>query len=401
MEELNKLKVFGMIIFIIIALILGMKMYQHLDADKIMVVQKPFSGELTWYTTPGTKWQGFGKVTTYPRRAIYVFNVQVRFNDGGHGTMNGSIQYEMPLDTENLTALHVRFGSAESIQKQLVETVTNKSAYMTGPLMSSKESYAEKRNDLIRFVEDQVVNGVYRTTSREARIKDPVTGTDKTVTVVEIAMKDGIPERQEEAVLTAFDIRPFNFTITSLPYDKTVEDQITQQQAIAMDVQTAIADAKKAEQKTITVSEQGKASAAEAKWKQETIKATEVTLAQQRLEVAILEAKAAEQTKLRDILLGEGQATAKKLIMEADGGLQVKIDASVKIYEKFASAVQNYKGNWVPTIVMGGDKNGSDVAGSGAMQLIELLTVKTARDLAIDWELPGLDKTKQQAKEKK
>ena len=300
------------ITFLIIGLILIMKVYEHLDTDKIMVVQKPFSGELTWYTTPEQNGRALVKVTTYPRRAIYVFNVQVRFNDGGHGTMNGSIQYEMPLDTENLTALHVRFGSAESIQKQLVETVTNKSAYMTGPLMSSKESYAENENDLIRFVEDQVVNGVYRTTSREAWIKDPVTGTDKTVTVVEIAMKDGIPERQEEAVLTAFGIRPFNFTITSLPYDKTVEDQITTTTGDRYGCSNGHSGCKKAEQKTITVSEQGKASAAEAKWKQETIKATEVTLAQQKLEVAILEAKAAEQTKLRDILLGEGQATAKK-----------------------------------------------------------------------------------------
>lgn len=396
---MKQLKVFGAIIFLIIALILGMKVYEHLDADKIMVVQKPFSGELTWYTTPGTKWQGFGKVTTYPRRAMYDFKIQVRFNDGGHGTMNGSIQYEMPLDTEHLTALHVRFGSYESIQKQLVETVTNKSVYMTGPLMSSKESYAEKRNDLLRYVEDQVINGVYRTTSKEARVKDSITGADKTVTMVEIAVKNGVPERQEEAVLTAFGIRPFNFTITSLPYDEVVEKQIIQQQGIAMDVQTEVANAKKAEQKTITVTEQGKANAAEAKWKQETLKATEVTLAQQKLEVATLEAKAAEQTKLRDILLGEGQATAKKLIMEADGGLQIKVDASVKIYERYAQAIENYKGNWVPTIIMGGNQGAiPGSAGSGAMELISLLTAKTAHDLAVDWEIPGLDKTKQQVK---
>ena len=34
---------------------------------------------------------------------------------------------------------------------------------MTGPLMSSKESYAEKRNELLRLMEDQVQRGVYRT----------------------------------------------------------------------------------------------------------------------------------------------------------------------------------------------------------------------------------------------
>jgi len=396
---MKKSMVWLIVIFLFMGLMISMKVYEHLKADEIMVIQAPFSGKLTWYTTPGTKWQGFGKATTYPRRSIYNFETQVRFNDGGHGTMKGSIQYEMPLSIENLTELHIKFGSPSAIQKQLIETVTNKSAYMTGPLMSSKESYAEKRNDLIRYVEDQVVHGVYRTTSREAKIKDQITGTDKTVTIVEIVIKDGVPERQEEPVLTVFGIRPFNFTITSLPYDETVEAQIKQQQVIAMDVQTAIADAKKAEQRTITVSEQGKANAAEAKWKQEALKATEVTLAQQKLEVATLEAKTADQTKLRDILLGEGEATRKKLVMEADGGLEKKLDAIVKINDRYATAIEKYSGNWVPTIIMGSDNNGSGVAGSGAMQLIDLLTAKTARDLAVDWELPGLDKTKRQAKE--
>ena len=270
----GKLILWGAVLFLLATLILISKLVEHLDADRIMVIQAPFTGELTWYTTPGAKWQGFGSVTKYPRRAIYNFETQVRFNDGGHGTMKGSIQYEMPLNIENLTELHIKFGSPTAIQKQLIETVTNKSAYMTGPLMSSKESYAEKRNDLIRYVEDQVIHGVYRTTSKEAKIKDQITGTDKTVTIVEIVTKNGVPERQEEPVLTIFGIRPFNFTITSLPYDETVEAQIKQQQVIAMDVQTAIADAKKAEQRTITVSEQGKANAAEAKWKQEGLKAT-------------------------------------------------------------------------------------------------------------------------------
>ncbi|MEK7130485.1 MAG: hypothetical protein AAB793_02415 [Patescibacteria group bacterium] len=168
---------------------------------------------------------------------------------------------------------------------------------MTGPLMSSKESYAEKRNDLIRLVEDQVAHGVYRTVSREAKIKDSITGTDKTVTVVEIVMKDGIPDRQEEAVLTQFGIKSFNFSLTALIYDETIENQIKEQQKISMDVQTAIADAKKAEQRAITVAKEGEANAAKAKWDQEVVKAKEVTAAEQRKEVAKLDKDAAEFNK--------------------------------------------------------------------------------------------------------
>ena len=122
-----------------------------------------------------------------------------------------------------------------------------------------------------------------------------------------------------------------------------------------------------------------------------------MTLAQQKLEVATLEAKAAEQVKNRDILLGEGQAAAKELIIKADGALEKKLDALIKINDRYATAIENYSGNWVPAIVMG-DNKGSGVAGSGAIELIELLTAKTAHDLAINLELPGLEETKKQAK---
>ncbi len=383
------------VIVVVVLLLLSGQLFENLDADEVMVIQSPISGELAWYKDPGIKWQGGGKVTSYPKRSIYTFTIPVRFNDGGHADMVGSIQYEMPLDAQNLTGLHVRFGSPEAIKKQLIETVTNKCVYMTGPLMSSKESYAEKRNYLIRFVEDQIERGVYKTIQREARTKDQMTGADKTVTVVEVATKDGLPERQEEPVLTTFGIRTFNFAVTDVRYEKSVEDQIRQQQLITMDVQTAIADAKKAEQRAITVAKQGEADAAKARWEQEVIKAKAVTEAQQKLEVATLEARAAEQTKRAQTLLGEGEAARKRLVMEADGALEKKLDALIEVNKLYAQAIEKYQGNWVPSLVMGGNSSGSGTAGSGALTLIDLLTAKTARELGLDLGVAGAAKTKQ------
>lgn len=365
-------------------------MFENVDADEIMVIQAPLSGELTWHINAGFKWQGSGTVTKYPKRSIYTFEIPVRFNDGGHGTMNGSIQYEMPLDSVNLTALHVRFGSAEAIQKQLIQTVTDKSVYMTGPLMSSKESYAEKRNYLIRFVEDQIAHGVYKTLSKEAKVLDPMTGAERNITVVDIVMKDGMPERQEEAVLASFGIKPFNFSISSLPYDEAVETQIKQQQQITMDVQTAIADAKKAEQRTITVTEQGKANAASAKWEQEVIKAKAVTEAEQKLEVARLDAQAAEQYKRAQIFRADGDAEYKQRVMAADGALQQKLAAYIEVNKNYATAISTYTGSWVPSIVMGG--SGSLNNTNGAQTLIDLLTAETAKKLSLDLSVPTMKK---------
>jgi regulator of protease activity HflC (stomatin/prohibitin superfamily) len=391
MNNLNLTKIVLGCLIGLFAFIGSFKILESVDADEIIVIQNPVSGTLNWYTTAGIKWQGFGSVTKYYKLETYEFKIPVRFNDGGHGTIVGSINYELPLDKEHLTQLHTKYGSQEAIQKQLVETVTNKCVYMTGPLLSSKESYGEKRTSLIRYIEDQIMNGVYRTTQKEVKTVDMMTGQEKTITVVDIVMgKNGQFERQEEAVLLGYGIKTSNFAVTELPYDKAVEEQIQQQQRAMMDIQTAMAEAKKAEQKSITVSKEGEAEAAKSKWEQEVIKARAVTEAQQQLEVNTLAAKAAEQYKRKMILEGEGEAEKKRLVMQADGALEKKIEAYVKVNEMYADAIKGYGGNWVPQIIMGGE---GGKAASGANDLIDLLKVKTAMDLGLNMKVSGQDRT--------
>jgi len=378
---MNLLVWVGVLLLLVIA---SFNMWEMLDADKIMVVQSPVKGRLTWHTTAGIKWQMVGKYTKYNKRDIYKFEIPVRFNDGGHGTIIGSIQYEMPLDAENLTKLHTKFGSQKAVETALIQTVTNKAIYMTGPLMSSKESYAEKRNYLIRYVEDQISNGVYKTVSHEQKIIDQMTGQEKTATVVDISMKDGAPDRQEEAVLKEFGIRTFNFAIEKLPYDEAVERQITAQQGLAMDVQTAIASAKKAEQNAITAEKNGEAEAMKSKWDQEVIKAKMVTEAEQQRDVAKLNKEAAEYIKQKLILEGEGEARKKQLVMQANGALEQKLEAWVAVQQYYANALSNFKGNLVPGVVMG-----DGAKGANAVNLIDLLTAKTAKDLSLDMDMSG------------
>jgi len=408
---------YGKGIAALVAMLVGIlflfNVFETVNANEILLVQSVW-GKMTWHVTPGVKWQGFGKLTTYPKRHMYEFaclkwqenettkqrdcvpeedqRIKLRFNDGGHAYMSGSIQYEMPLDNKNLTDLHVRFGNPEAIQKQLVETVVNKSIYMIGPLMSSKESYAEKRNALISLVEDQVLNGVVKTIQKDVKTKDPLTGVEKTVTIVEIVNgRDGNHERQEPGQLTAFGIRPFNFSIKDMPYDDVVEKQIQQQQQLTMQVQTAIAEARQAEQRAITVAKEGEANAAKAKWEQEVIKAKEVTAAEQRLAVAELDRRAAEQTKSQNILLGEGEARRRQLVMEADGALDKKLAAYIETQKYWADAVKNYQGNWMPLVSSGGGAGSQ--AGSGAMQLLEIMGSKAAIDLGLDLKASGAGRT--------
>lgn len=388
------------VLLVVVLPFLGM-IFENVGAGEICVIQDPIDGDLHWYTVQGVKWQGFGKVTTYHKRQQFWFSsstdqgkkndesITVRFNDKGHANISGSLAWEMPMDTEHLTQLHTKYGSQEAIEQQLIRTVVEKSVYMTGPLMSSQESAAERRNELLQYIEDQVANGVYRTETIQEKQPDPLTGLPKTVSIVKL-IRDakGQVVRSDESPLKLFGIRTFNPSINQIKYDATVEAQIQEQQKATMAVQTAIANAKKAEQDTITVTENGKAEAAKAKWAQEVIKATEVTSAEQRKAVATLDVQTAELRKRATILEGEGEAEKRRLVMSADGALDPKLKTWLESQKVWADAFKNYGGQLVPNVVMGNGPGSSTNAGQTATQLVELLTVKTAKDLGLDMSMP-------------
>lgn len=373
-------------ILVVAMFVVGTMSFEKVDANEILVVQDAVDGELHWYATPGLKPQWFGRAVIFPKVMTYEFEDTVRFNEGGHAAIIGSIQFRLPTDSTTLSAIYTTYGSAEAFRTGLLETVTDKSIFMTGPLLSSTESYAEKRSNLIYWIEDQIRDGVYRTIRRDMKTRDPITGEEKTVTVAEIALDaNGHPQRQEPSQLITFGIVPFNFAVARMPYDTKVEQQIQSQQENIMAIQRAATESRRAEQQALTAEQQGRANATKAKWDQEALKATAVTEAQQRLEVAQLDAKAALQERAANIARGEGEAARRRLVMNADGALSVKVDAWLKAQQMWATAIQGYQGDWVPQFVMGGGS--SSASGTGATTLIDLLTAKTAQDLGLDMRM--------------
>ena len=388
------------VVFFFLSFFIG-EMFVAVDQNDILVVQS-VGGNLSFYSNGGWHCQCFGKVKKYHKRTQFWFSnkgdqgktvdesITVRFNDGGHANLSGSIAWEMPLDAEHLSLIQQKYGSQEAVEQQLVRTVVEKSVYMTGPLMSSAESYAEKRNDLIQLIEDQISGGVYQTQTIETKMPDPITGEQKTVSVVKLRQSEkGLPLRQEESPLKTFGIKTYNLSLNNVKYDDRVEAQIQVQQQAKMQVQTAIANAKKAEQDAITAQKNGEAEAAKAKWAQEVIKAQAVTEGQQKLAVAELEAKAAEQYKKAQILKGEGEGAYKHAVMQANGALEQKLAAYIEVQKAYAAALGQYKGNLTPSVVFGGTGG----AGHNSVNdLVSLLTAKSAHDLGLDFGMQGQKK---------
>lgn len=388
-------------------IVLICNMVSTVNADEIVIKQSVWGGTLEVWDSPGVHWQNFGTLTRYKRSAQLWFSakkdegkdadakavdesIKVRFNDGGHGNISGSLRYSLPTNQTQMIELHRTYHNQEEIDHALVRQVVNKGVYMSGPLMSSRESYAEKRADLINFITDQIEYGVYRTEHESVKTTDPLTGAEKVVDLVRPKVKAGSPngiEREEESPIQKYGIAASNITINGIEYDETVEKQIQQQQGAIMAVQQAIVNAKKAEQDTITVEQQGKAEAAKAKWAQEVEKATAVTSAEKDKAVAVTQAEkdkevaalALETAKLaaqQTITEARADSDAKKLAVVANNNLQDRLNAYVEVNKAWAAAAAAQR--QTPDVVMGGNSVGSPI--NSAM---EALSVKAMRDLQV------------------
>jgi hypothetical protein len=282
-----------------------------------------------------------------------------------------------------MSALHSKFGNQLAIEQQLIRPVVERAMLATGPLMSSKESSASRRNDLLSLIEDQMVYGVYKTTSTVEKVKDAFSNEDQTVTVVKPiadATAPGGYSRQEESPIIKFGIHVYSFNINAVKYEDKVEKQIESQQELAMMVQTSMAKAKQSEQEKITVEQQGQTNVAKAKYEAEVGKQTAVTEAEKKVAVATLDVKAADLYKQEQTLIGEGDAARRSKAQAADGQLDKRLAAWVEVQKAYADAMG--KQSWVPQYQMGGSSASSGA--TSAQEMISLLTAKTARDLALD-----------------
>jgi hypothetical protein len=403
-----------LVIILAVAGIFSKYLVETNNAGYIKIRQMPVSGTLGVYTDAGMFGQWFGLVTEYQQAGTYSFTdealptdqlkdsavsaaVEVRFNDGGIARLTGNARFELPLEPAAMTKIHNKFRSYDHISQSLVKPAIGEALILTASLMSAEESYSGRRAEFSQLAWDQVLNGVYITESEERETVDPTTGEKKNKRIVHIKYdNEGKPVRKQNS-LALYEIRITQFFLDKdFGYESGVLQQISNQRDAMMKTVAAKAEAEKSQQDRLTAEAQGQANVMTAKYEAEVEKERAVvearkrkevaeTEAAQRLEVAKLDKTAAEEYKQMQLLRADGDAEYKRRVMQADGALAQKLEAWIDVNKRYAQAIENYKGNWVPNLVMGGSGTGSTM---GSQDLINLLTAKTAKELALDLSLP-------------
>lgn len=364
------------------------KFGEDVSNEKIVVNQFPFSGKMAYWTSPGWKWQGCGTTTEYYKTQQYWFGgkdadgkehgtpIRLIFNDASVGYIYGSLRIKLPTSEDKLAKIHTDYNGMDRLMNDLVSQTVVKVVYASGPLMSAFESYAEKKNDLIAYVDDQLTSGVYKTSVKEVVITDSFTGEEKKIKVASLFADENAPggyKRSETSPFAYYGIEIGQVAISDIQYDDKVTQQIEAQQQANMSIQTKKSEALAAQQDAIKAEAEGKAAAAKAKWEQERIKATEVTKAEQEREVARLAAEKAEFEKKRIIAEGQAEAEANRLKVAAGLTPQERAEWEYKTKVGVAEAMSKIQ---LPRIV---NAAGSS-SGNSAMDAMGLKMMKSLVD---------------------
>jgi regulator of protease activity HflC (stomatin/prohibitin superfamily) len=392
------------IMCIIFGILLGGQLVSTVERGTYQVKQAAVTGTMTAHLEPGMYGQWFGDIITFPNAETFYFtldssegmkhdqSITVRFVDGSTCKISGTVRIVYPQTEQNAVDLVVKngFKSKLDMEHKLILPTLRNVLRQTANMMTARESYAEKRADFVAWSWDQLENGAYVTMNEKREIVDPISG-EKTIQAFKVIKRDdqGKPIYHTNPLLCGVTLQ--NFEIKSFEYSKKVQQQIATQQEALMNVATAIAKSKQAEQEKVKAKAEGEAMVMKSKYEKEMQKVKAVVQAQQEKEVAELHAEKNKQVSKLDadaaafertanILRGEGEAQRKRAVLAADGALDQKLKAWQNAQQFWANAYATRK---VPQMYLsgGGGGKGPDQA---SLNMNTMMSVWLANQIGLD-----------------
>lgn len=376
---------------LLIVLIFAGSIISWNDAGMTQVIQYP-NGNLRVVSDAGPYMQWWAKEYAYKQVVTVGFGtvkgeksadipaIPVIFNDGSKANISGIIRVSVPTGEEAMLTIKKEYvrGFDHFVENGIVQVARN-SVRLAANLRSAQDAYTTLAL-FQRDIEDQLVNGIYETEAVEKWITK-ATGDSERVKLTTVAKDEsGLPKRRPH-ILQQLGCEITQCQIEVPAFDKAVEEMIARRKQEALETEVRKQEAIRAEQEVITAEKKGLAEATKVKWEKEKEKQAAVTDAEKKRDVAKLDREAAGFTKQKLILEGEGEAAKKRLVMAADGALEMKLKAYVESQRLWSDAFSKYGGNIVPNVQMAGQGGSS---GNGMTEFMQIMSAKAAKDLSLD-----------------
>ena len=382
MELRNKLKMGVIAVMVIAGLVITTTAVSVNDNGYRTVVQYP-NGTTFVKFEPGWYLTFWGKETVYEDALTFDFieGLEVRYQDGGKGTVEGVARFTLPTDEATMLDLHKQFRSSQGIRNKILNSTVQEALNLSAGLMTSEEAYAEKRSMFGDLAKAQVTDGKFRTriVQREITLAD---GTVQKTNVPEVLLDDAGLTLHYDSDLKRYGIITASFQVKEWNFEKKTLDFINEKRDANMAIITAQAATKKAEQQRLQVIADGKRKVAAAQYEEEqkkiraeveaeriksvalieasreTAKAKELTLAaKEETERQRQLALAAEQQAKAIIEIADAEAHARRVKIEADDGFKARLENDLAKTQVIAEALKAM--NVPSTMVVTGGSGGT------------------------------------------
>ena len=360
------------------------------------VVQLP-NGTTFVKFTPGMYFSLFGSTEEYQDVVSQPLKGQVRYQDGGTGSVDGIVRVALPNDEGSMLKLHRAVRSVEGFRTKILKPEVRQALNLTAGLMTSEEAYTVKRSDYVTWADEQLSNGPYETVLTDKTVKT-TDGKTQTKKVPTIALDNKQQPIHQASSFADYSLSVTGFQITDWDFEPKTLKQIADKRAAEMAIITAKANADKAVWQQKEIKANGEKEVERVRYaelqiaEKATIEATrvkdvaviranqQVQTNTEALEAAKVDAETAKQEAMATKTRADAEAYAKKAVIMADGALDKKLKAFVSTQTVWADA---YARRNVPSMVMGG---GSDQAGGNAdtSQFMAMMQALTAKQLVLD-----------------
>lgn len=318
---------------------------------------------------------------------IEIGQIEVRFGgDAATAKMSGIAQFILPNDEESMLNIHNVHRTPESLVRKRLMPYTKECLQSSAQLMSSEMHYSGGRVSMVQDYINQLQNGSYILKTIDKVIYDSLDKEFKRVYKNEILTDKNNQFLRKASSLKEYGITTADANITEVDYQNTV-DAMLEQKIIAST--TASVSKQKlitAMQEALTKKAEGEKKLVEIEYQQKQEQTRQVVAAATLVEVAkqdLLKQEIAEKAASREAakikILADANAYQKRTEIQANGALEQKLRTYETVQKNWADAFSKYQGNIVPQIQSGGGSSGN-----GAVNFMEMMGAKAARDLSLD-----------------
>lgn len=402
--EQSKMKKYAIIgIALVLGLIAFMVMnpFSWNDAGNRTVVEQAGGNQFVEFT-PGIFYAGFfAKETEWPNQISVMYNekeadldlvdngvqvgmIKIMFNDGTTADVKGIAQFVLPSDEKDMILIHNTHRTPQSLVTKRLATFTKECLQSSAQSMSSDKHYGGGRAQMSQDFLDQLRNGVYISETQEKVTYDSIEKEKKRLYITSVKKnKEGIPERKTSAI-AEYSISVADASIIDTDYAPVVDQKLGKIIEAATKSAVSRQELMTAQQQSLTAKAKGEQALVEIEYQQKQEQTKQVVAAQTKVEVA-------KQDKLQQQVAYEGAvfeakkrqtladvaAYEKKTTLQANGALELKLDAWLKAEQYKWDAFGKFQGNLVPQIQTGGTQ-------TNGLNFMELMSAKAAKDLALD-----------------